>query len=80
MYETVIAKSTGQMGQCVDNNTNRASAVSRDEKCQKLLIESVNHYGIALQLGQKHVYQALPRLLSLWLEFTAITDPDQSGT
>ena len=80
MYETVIAKSTGQMGQSVDNNTNRASAVSRDEKCQKLLIESVNHYGIALQLGQKHVYQALPRLLSLWLEFTAITDPDQSGT
>lgn len=80
MYESGIAKSTGQMTLSVNNNTNRASAISRDDKCQKLLIDSVNHYGIALQLGQKHVYQALPRFLSLWLEFTAISGPDQNGT
>jgi hypothetical protein len=27
---------------------------------------------MALQLGKKHVYQALPRLLAMWLEFTSL--------
>jgi len=79
MYESCIAKSTGQMGHGVGNNVNRASAIGTDQKCQNLLIDSVNHYGISLQLGQKHVFQALPRLLALWLEFTAICEPVESG-
>lgn len=64
-------------------SSNRASAIGSDETCQRLLLDSVNHYGIALQLGQKHVYQALPRLLQMWLEFTQISGSsetkDQSG-
>jgi hypothetical protein len=79
LYENSIAKSTGQSGHGLDSATNRAKAVSRDEKCQRLLIEAVNHYGISLQLGQKHVFQALPRLLAMWLEFTAISS-DQNGS
>lgn len=31
---------------------------------------------MALQLGQKHVYQALPRLLAMWLEFTSLEGKD----
>ena len=36
------------------------------------MLDAVHHYGMALQLGQKHVYQALPRLLAMWLEFTSL--------
>ena len=49
------------------------------EECQEHLLGSVQHYGRALQLGQKHVYQALPRLLAMWLEFTALEDVDGSS-
>jgi hypothetical protein len=42
------------------------------QECQEHLLGSVQHYGMALQLGQKHVYQALPRLLAMWLEFTSL--------
>ena len=45
-----------------------------DVGCQKYLLQAMEEYGRALQLGTKHVYQALPRLLSLWFEFTSI-DP-----
>jgi hypothetical protein len=32
----------------------------------------MKHYSLALSLDLKHVYQALPRLLSLWFDFTSI--------
>jgi hypothetical protein len=57
---------------------NRANAIRTIQECQENLIGSVKHYGLALQLGQKHVYQALPRLLALWLEFTSLEG--RSGT
>lgn len=50
----------------------RAAAIETIEKSQEYLLSSVQHYGMALQLGQKHVYQALPRLLAMWLEFTSL--------
>ena len=79
LFESSIAKSTGQTGHDVDNNASRTNAIGCDEKCQKLLIDSISHYGIALQLGQKHIFQALPRLLAMWLEFTAIDNSNRSG-
>ena len=42
------------------------------------MLGAVEHYGMALQLGQKHVYQALPRLLAMWLEFTSLEEDDAS--
>jgi len=51
---------------------NRANAMRSIQECQEHLLGSVQHYGMALQLGQKHVYQALPRLLAMWLEFTSL--------
>ena len=44
--------------------------------CYEYLVESIKHYGQALTLGEKHVYQALPRMLALWLEFTSQTCSD----
>eukprot|EP00804_Cyclotella_cryptica_P008905 CCRYP_012021-RA/>CCRYP_012021-RA protein AED:0.02 eAED:0.02 QI:94/1/1/1/0.87/0.88/9/625/3358 len=79
LHESFIAKCIGQSWHGVDTNANRANAIGSNEQCQRLLIDSVNHYGVALQLGQKHVYQALPRLLAMWLEFTAITESKQSN-
>jgi hypothetical protein len=76
LYENSIVKNTVQSDH--DSNASRANAIASDEKSQRLLIEAINHYGTALQLGQKHVFQALPRLLAMWTEFTAIM-PEQSG-
>jgi len=47
--------------------------MSRDKACQRYLQLAIHHYAVSLQLEVKHVYQALPRLLSLWFDFTAIT-------
>ena len=55
---------TGKKQMKVDDRMN--------EILQEYLVRSVNHYGMALQLSQKHVYHALPRLLALWLEFTSL--------
>jgi hypothetical protein len=50
----------------------RNHIVSRDKACLRYVILAVNHYAEALILDIKHVYQALPRLLSLWFDFTSI--------
>lgn len=50
----------------------RSESIMTIHECQKHLLGAVQHYGTALQLGQKHVYQALPRLLAMWLEFTSL--------
>ncbi|KAL7541357.1 hypothetical protein ACHAXR_011755 [Thalassiosira sp. AJA248-18] len=55
---------------------NRAIAIGTIEECQEYLLASVQHYGMALQLGQKHVYQALPRMLAMWLEFTSFEEDE----
>ena len=31
----------------------------------------LRHYGNALRYGNKYIYQCMPRLLSLWLDFGA---------
>jgi len=52
--------------------------IALDKTCQGYLLRSIKHYAEALSLDTKHVYQALPRLLSLWFDFTSIglTDDD----
>jgi len=40
------------------------------------LIQAIDHYGAALNLGVKHLFQSLPRLLTMWLEFTSLGDKD----
>ena len=55
-----------------DEDLMRARIIGLDKTCQKFILMAMNHYAIALKLDTKHVYQALPRLLSLWFEFTSI--------
>ena len=55
-----------------DDEMHRSYAISRDGTCQRYLTMAIEHYSESLQLDVKHVYQSLPRLLSLWFEFTAI--------
>lgn len=55
-----------------DEELHRSFVISRDKSCQRYLSLAINHYAISLQLQVKHVYQSLPRLLSLWFDFTAI--------
>lgn len=57
----------------------RGEAIRSVQECQECVMGSIEHYGMALQLGQKHVFQALPRLLALWLEFTALEGKDEAG-
>ncbi len=55
--------------QGVDNNI--GSTIVSNKLRHEYLIDSVKHYGEALTLGEKHIYQALPRMLAMWLEFTS---------
>lgn len=55
-----------------DDMNLRSFSVFQDEKCQTYLKLVIEQYIEALKLGEKHVYLALPRLLSLWFEFTSI--------
>lgn len=59
----------------VDNDLLRMEALKVDEGCQKLLLDTVQEYTMALQFNQKHVFLCLPRLLTLWFEFTSIEGP-----
>lgn len=42
-----------------------------DKTCQVHVLLAMKHYAEALKLGTKHVYRALPRLLSIWFEVTS---------
>lgn len=50
----------------------RANIIVRDKTSQKYILLAMKHYATALNLDTKYVYQALPRLLSLWFDFVSI--------
>ena len=50
----------------------RKTIISNDQNCQKYVLMAIEEYLNALSLGQKHIFQALPRLLTLWFDFTSI--------
>jgi len=62
------------------NNASRLMVLQNDKSCQEYSLESVSHFGRSLQLGQKHLFQALPRLLAMWLEFTSIESADKNAS
>jgi len=80
MFESRASAFKGRSADAVSKiQERRAEAIRSVQECQECLLGSIQHYGIALQLGQKHVYQALPRLLAMWLEFTALEGKDVTG-
>jgi len=52
----------------------RRTFLSRDEACQNYMKEAVMEYCQALKCGDKHLYMALPRLLTLFFEFTNLPE------
>lgn len=57
-----------------DDDGQRCHTISRDRTLMRYVVLAVMHYAETVVLDVKHVYQALPRLLSLWFDFTAIKD------
>ena len=48
--------------------------IATDTISQKFILLAMEHYVSSLKLSTKHVYQALPRLLSLWFDFVSIEE------
>ena len=59
-----------------DDDSVRANIILKDSICQKYILYSMKQYAQALTLSQKHVFQALPRFLTLWFDFTSIGTSD----
>ena len=59
----------------VDEDRSRSDAIYGDASCQSYIIMAMEHYSASLRQSLKHVYHALPRLLSLWFELAAIQVP-----
>lgn len=58
----------------------RQMGLEQDRACHKYLLQAVKHFVMALKIDLKHLFQALPRLLSLWFEFSSLTiDGNNSG-
>ncbi|ELT94946.1 hypothetical protein CAPTEDRAFT_164972 [Capitella teleta] len=45
------------------------SAIGAPEQQSEFVIQVVNHFGMSLQYGNQFIYQSMPRMLSLWLDF-----------
>ncbi len=57
----------------------RFNILYRDVACRKFTLLAIQHYTDCLVLDTKHVYQALPRLLSLWFDFVSSRSPGDSS-
>jgi len=66
-------------GHSIDDEE-RLRCFMTDRICQRNVKQAMQSYSQALSLDTKHVYQALPRLLSLWFDLTSIggSHPDLS--
>lgn len=63
-----------------DDDAIRQHVILCDESCMKYLLMAMEQYINALKFNSKHVYQALPRLLSLWFDFTSYQAAEVKGT
>ena len=70
--ESRINALSNNMGIKADDDTSRIEIMRKDLSCQKYITLTLKEYGEAVRLGKKHEYEALPKLLALWFEFTAV--------
>ena len=61
-----------------DDEMIRSAVIQKDQSSQRYILEALKEFGEALRLGLKHVFQALPRFLTLWFEFTGIPVTEKS--
>lgn len=79
-FATYLGKLVGQL---IDKETVKAPqeetarfiAFCRDKTCHTYVKLAIEQYCKCLRLDLRHVYQALPRLLSLWFDFVSTTEP-----
>lgn len=67
----------------VDENEIRGEVILRDAICQTHTLLAMRMYAAALKIDTKHVFQALPRLLSLWFDLVSVAReqvPGESGS
>lgn len=43
--------------------------LGEDQPHLEILPEVIRNYGLAVQYGHQHIFQSLPRLLTLWFDF-----------
>ncbi|GKY98658.1 hypothetical protein MPSEU_000822200 [Mayamaea pseudoterrestris] len=60
----------------LDEETARRLCLGDDKASHRHILVAIHFYVEALKLDTQHVYQALPRLLSLWFDFTALSTSD----
>ncbi|XP_070572431.1 serine/threonine-protein kinase ATR-like isoform X2 [Ptychodera flava] len=48
-----------------------STVADRPEKQGEIVLYVVKHFGHSLQYGNQYIYQSMPRLLTLWLDFGA---------
>ncbi len=63
----------------VDENEIRSDILLRDQICQSHTLLAMRMYASALKIDTKHVYQALPRLLSLWFDLVSVARDHDAG-
>ena len=59
----------------MNDDVMRFNALYRDKVCHNYILLAIEHYALALKFDMKHVYQTLPRLLSLWFDFVSVKLP-----
>ena len=56
-----------------DDDAVRLYTLREDSICHRYLLSAMREYGDALEISEKHIYQSLPRLLTMWFDFTALS-------
>ena len=56
----------------IEDDASRFNVLYRDRDCHEYILHAIKHYALALKYDMKHVYQTLPRLLSLWFDFVSV--------
>lgn len=64
-----------------DEDKLHTETIRHDRACQDNIVLAIKHYATALTMSKKHVhvFNALPRLLTLWCDFTAISPPEEAS-
>jgi hypothetical protein len=53
----------------------RFNVFYKDRQCQQYVLLAIENYAECLNLDLKHIYEALPKLLSLWFDFVSAQPP-----
>ena len=69
--QTIEKESKGES----NDDVIRFNVLYRDRTCQRFALLAMENYTECLDISTKHLYQALPRLLSLWFDFVSVSEP-----